>query len=178
MDKENKTLSIGELISTTAFGKMAKSDKVEHLIKHSVIFSFWKEVVGKRFDKYTKPYKISNSKLYVSAKSPVIAQELSICKNKIMQKLNSYSMPLGIEIKDIIYNYKNYNQQKEKINNEIEDKPFYITLSDIEKQNIDDSLKEKIKAHINKINFLDDKQKETLINKICSTYKAKIIQMK
>ena len=102
MRQINDTSSIGDLIDTSVFCAK-KNSKINHVVKQSTIFSFWKNVVGQKFVKFTKPYNIKYSKLYVSAKSPVVVQELSLYKAKLIEKINSYSKPLGIEIKDIIF---------------------------------------------------------------------------
>ena len=64
MKKHNPTTHIGELISKTAFGEMAKGNKMGAVIKHSTIFSFWNNIVGAKFAKFTKPYSIKYNKLF------------------------------------------------------------------------------------------------------------------
>lgn len=149
------------------------------IIKHSTIFSFWNNIVGTKFAKFTKPYVIKYNKLYVSAKSPVIVQELNLYKKKILKNVNSYSLPLGIEIGDIIFNYKNYSMTTpETLSNQIEDKPIEITKSQLEEIELDDNTKNSIKQNINKIKFLNEEQKKNFARKIESTYKAKNLQEK
>lgn len=179
MKKHNPTIHIGELISKTAFADMAKGNKMGAIIKHSTIFSFWNNIVGVKFAKFTKPYAIKYNKLYVSAKSPVIVQELNLYKKKILKNINSYSLPLGIEITDIILNYKNYSMTTpETLSNQIEDKPIEITNSQLEKIELDDNTKNSIKQNIDKIKFLNEEQKEIFARKIESTYKVRNLQEK
>lgn len=177
MRKNNPTAHIGELINKTAFGETIKGQKFGQIIKHSTIFSFWNNIVGAKFAKFTKPYAIKFQKLYVSAKSPVLVQELSLYKAKILKNINSYSMPLGIEIKDIIFSYKNYAVSiPETMSNFVEDKPIEITNSQLEEVKINEQVEQKLKANIDKINFLNDEQKDNFSKKIIDTYKAKLIQ--
>lgn len=179
MKKYNPTTHIGELISKTAFGEMAKENKMGAVIKHSTIFSFWNNIVGAKFAKFTKPYAIKYSKLYVSAKSPVIVQELNLYKTKILKNVNSYSMPLGIEITDIIFNYKNYNMTSpETLSNNVEDKPVEITKTQLEEIELDKKTQEQIKENVDRIKFLNKEQKIAFAKKIESTYKAKNLQEK
>ena len=114
--KNNKTTSIGELLHNGAFSEFVNKNKLNAIIKHSTIFSFWGNIVGAKFSNITKPYSIKANKIYVSVKSPVIAQELSLYKAKILQKINSYSQPLGLFINDIVFNYKNYNYSESSDN--------------------------------------------------------------
>lgn len=177
MKKYNPTTHIGELISKTAFGDMMKGNKMGAVIKHSTIFSFWNNIVGAKFSKFTKPYSIKYNKLYVSAKSPIIVQELSLYKAKILRNVNSYSMPLGIEITDIVFNYKNYCiTTPETLSNQVEDKPVEITKEQLQTVSIDNSLQEQIKKNVDRIKFLNDEQKKNFADKIASTYKAKNLQ--
>ena len=111
MKKNNKTVSISDLINSTVFGDIVKEDKMSFVIKQTTVFSFWEDIVGKKFVKYTKPYVIKSSKIFVSVKSPVIIQELNLYKTKLLKKINSYSIPLGIEIKDIVFDYKNFEDK-------------------------------------------------------------------
>ena len=158
---------------------MMKTDKMGAIIKHSTIFSFWNNIVGAKFAKFTKPYSIKYNKLYVTAKSPVIIQELNLYKVKILKNINSYSMPLGIEIKDVIFNYKNYTITTPKtLTNEVEDKPIEIKKTQLESVELDSKTKEQIKNNVDKLKFLNDKQKENFAHKIESTYKAKNFQEK
>ena len=87
MKKINETLSISELMSSTVFGQKAE-EGFAIVAKHSTIFSFWGDIVGKKFQKYTKPYAIKNSKIYVSTKSPALIQELTLLKSKILAKIH------------------------------------------------------------------------------------------
>ena len=175
MRQINDTSSIGDLINSSVFGEK-KDRKINYVVKQSTIFSFWANVVGQKFTNFTKPYNIKYSKLYVSVKSPVIVQELSLYKSKLIEKINSYSKPLGIEIKDIIFNYKNFSATQTITEKGIEDKPIEIDKSRIEEVVVDSAIEEKIKAKIDKLKFLNEKQKENFIKKILSTYQVKAFQ--
>lgn len=156
-----------------------EGNKMGAVIKHSTIFSFWNNIVGAKFAKFTKPYAIKYNKLYISAKSPVIVQELNLYKKRILKNVNSYSMPLGIEIIDIIFNYKNYVvSTPETIVQGIEDKPIEIKKAQLETIELDKKIQEQIKENVDKIKFLNEEQKEIFARKIESTYKAKNFQEK
>lgn len=178
MKKHNPTSHISEILNKTTFGEMMKSNKMGSVIKHSTIFSFWNNIVGAKFSKITKPYAIKFNKLYVTAKSPVVVQELNLYKTKIIKNINSYSMPLGVEIKDIIFSYKNFAVSNPIVTNEVEDKPVEITQSQIEGIQIADDVQEKIKNNVDKIKFLNEEQKQKFAEKIVSTYKVKSLQEK
>ena len=171
-----ETNTIGALLNSTIFAQAQKDGKMGAVMKHSTIFSFWNSIVGAKFANFTKPYAIKGTKIYVSAKSPVIVQELNLYKTKIIKNINSYSMPLGIQINDIIFSYKNYAVSSPIENNQIEDKPIEIAKKDLKNIEVDIKTQEEIKKHIQKIDFLNDSQKEKFTDKILSTYQAKIVR--
>ena len=168
--KQTKTIS--ELLNTFTFGENSKGKSFSETIKHSTIFSFWEDIIGKKLAKFSKPIKIKYSKLYVTAKSPTITQELNLIKNKIITKANTYANALGFEIKDIVFDYKNYKNSEKTFESDEEKIEFYNN-DNIDQINLDDGFKKEIKNNISKINFLSDKQKDLLIKKIFNTQKAK-----
>ena len=137
MKRFNKTATLKDLLEESVFNSSISKNKMNNVIKHSTIFSFWNSVVGLKFSNHTKPYAIKANKLYVSTKSPVVAQELSLYKLKLLNKINSYSKPLGIEINDIIFNYKNYNSSVPETLNQKEDIPVELKEKEIDNVNLD-----------------------------------------
>ncbi len=178
MKRENKTQSIAQMFKSDVFCKLMGQNKLNSVLKHSAIFSFWSAAVGSKFACVTKPYAIKGARLYVSAKSSVISQELSLYKSKILNKLNSYSKPLGIELNDIIYNYKNYSVSVPKMSENIGNLPHMLSIDDLDNIEISQDFKNSIAEKVKKIEFLNQTQKENLISKIITNEKAKIIQKK
>ncbi len=174
-----KTTSLSELLDKSIFAKRKFNFGMTKVVKHSTIFSFWNEVVGAKFANYTKPTALKGTKLYVSAKSPVIVQELTFCKPKILAKINSYSAPVGVEITDIILSYKNYSASSNPIKNtDIKDIPLTIDKEKLNSSEVDDALQKQIEQNVEKIRFLNDMQKNMLVSKIISTFKVKKFQDK
>ena len=170
----NETKTISDLLNTFTFGnENSKGKSLSDTIKQSTIFSFWNDIVGNKMAKYSKPTKIKYSKLYISAKSPAIVQELNLSKQNIMKKINLYSQALGITVKDIIADYKNYSETTEKVVSEDEKICFYdeVSLSECE---VNKDFEEKINKNISKIDFLSQEQKDRLTKKIINVKKAKI----
>lgn len=175
MRQINDTFTIGDLIETSVFHG-AKDRRMNNVVRHSTIFSFWDEVVGVKFARFTKPYNLKGTRLFVSAKSPVIVQELTLYKAKLVKKINSYSKPLGIEITDIVFNYKNFAAQDPIKQAGVEDKPVEISKEQIENIELDSNTREQIQKHINRIKFLNKEQKEKFASKILSTYQVRALQ--
>ena len=172
MRQINKTSKVSEIVNSLTFDDNKQNRNMQNVIKQSTIFSFWEDIVGVKFARTTRPFLIRYSKLYVSAKSPIIAQELSLLKSKLIPKINSYSLALGIKVKDIIFDYKNYYTSETKT--DTEDKPIWYSCENFKQIELDCCEYENIKKAVEKINFLDDTQKEKLISKICNAKKAQI----
>ena len=173
-ERQNKILTIGELLNKTVLGSKLNKTDFSMIAKHSTIFSFWDNIVGKKIANISKPYKISASKIYITAKSPTVSQQIALTKNKIIEKLNTYSKPLGIEIKDIITNYKNYDELT--LTDAIPESEQVVWLDNkiLDKIELSEEMKLSIQKAINKIKFLDESQKEKLLNKILNNCKATI----
>ncbi|ACK42822.1 MULTISPECIES: DUF721 domain-containing protein [Dictyoglomus] len=62
----------------------------------------WEEVVGETLSQHTKPAYVREGVLYVYVDSSVWVQELSLFKDKLIEKLNS-SMIIPHVIKDIVF---------------------------------------------------------------------------
>lgn len=173
MRQINETNTISEILNTFTFGdKKSKGKSLSDTVKYSTLFSLWPDIVGNKLAKYTKPTTIKYSKLYVSAKSPVIVQEMNLMKDKIIKKINVYSNALDFNIKDIILDYKNYESGEEK--NNIEDKPDFYNDSDLDEVKLDKNFEQNIRKSIEKIDFLTENQKQDFINKIYNNKKAQI----
>jgi len=169
----NQTKTISDLLNTFTFGENSKGKSFSDTIKQSTVFSFWEDIVGKKLFQYTKPVKIKSAKLYVSAKSPVIVQELNLIKNKILKKLNTYTLALGIKITDIVFDYKNYYETSSE---EIvqDEKLVFYSNEDLSNLVIDKDYLSEISQNISKISFLSDIQKKNLLDKIVNVRKANI----
>ena len=170
----NQTKTISELLNTFTFGgSQSKGKSFSDIIKQSTIFSFWEDIAGTKLSKFSKPQKIKYSKLFVSASSPVIIQELNLIKEKLIQKTNNYSKALGIEIKDIIFDYKNY-KPAETQNYQEDNEVIYYKSENLSEYCIDENFKNEIIKNISKINFLNEKQKNNFIEQIINVKKAQI----
>ena len=173
-----ETKSISELLNTFTFGDKPKGKSLTNAIKFSTISSFWEDIIGSKLAKFTKPVKIKYSKLYIVAKSPAVVQEINFNKQKILQKLNSYSQPLLITVKDLVLDYKQYETETKQEDSYPDEKAQYYNNSSLEGVELDNDYKNNIKNAIDKINFLGEEEKNKLVDKICNAKKAQIKRQK
>lgn len=71
------------------------------------LFNCWEEIIGKKISKLSKIHEISaDNILIISCADSFVANELYFEKDKILLLIREKSEKLGIEIKDIKFNYK------------------------------------------------------------------------
>ena len=173
-ERENKTLTLAELLKKPIIRNKINKNTLSQIAKQSTIFSFWEDVAGKKLSKISKPYKISKEKLFISTKSATVSQQILFIKNKILDKLNTYSKPLGIEFKEISVNYKNFEEITAPKEIPQDEKIVFIEKKELENIKIDEKIVSSIKASISKMQALSEEQKNKLQEKIINSYKAEI----
>ena len=76
-------------------------------------FDQWENIVGKKLSSVSKPIEINkNSVLVVACKNSFIANELFLAKNNFIELIEDKSKELGLEIRDLRFEYKNWNSNK------------------------------------------------------------------
>ena len=167
---ENELTSIGKILSDNLTDK-----KFGYICKVSMFFSFWKDIVGRKFEKKSKPYGIKSNKLFVSCENSFIVQELNMFKKDIIKKLSPYAKGLDIKINDISFNYKNWNE----LNNKNIEEDFEEEAYDLENLNtteINEDEVRHIKENIDTIPYLNDAQKKKYFEDITNNLKASALR--
>lgn len=148
-----------------------------------MLFNFWKNVAGKKFEKVSRPYDLKGTLLFVSVQSSVVMQELTLFKADIIEKYKPYAEGLGFEVSDIKFDYKNWRSvvsgaEGHKIPSEIFDTDCceYYTNEDYETIGLDNNEEtefEDLKKSIENIKFLPPELKEKMYNDAIKQYKAR-----
>jgi len=173
----NSFSKISEILGSEALNKHAK----DFAIKKSVAFGFWKNITGARFSKFSAPYDIKGTTLFVSVKNPQVMQELMLYQDMILSKINNYFLPLDISINSIRYTYKNWNRINSSVvlngddtirvleDNEIEE----VALESFEREEL-----KKVTNTISKMDFLSTKLKTKYLKTMENSLKARKIQVR
>lgn len=150
-------------------------------IKKATAFGFWKDIAGSKFSDFSTPYDIKGATLMVAVKNPQVMQELIFNQKKLIDKINTYFLPLNIKINDIRYDYKIWN----KINSDFvlkgDDSLSYYSkeeIEDIELSASENKELNKVTNTITNLSFLDEKLKEKYKNNIINSIKVKKIREK
>ena len=88
-----------------------EKNNIEKLEKFGII---WKEVVGNKTLQLSKVFGISaDNILTIICADSHVANELYFEKNKLLKSIREKAQKNGIEIKDIIFNYKKWKEFNE-----------------------------------------------------------------
>ena len=96
--------SLGDIIDQT----LLNNPRYDFAMKCSTLFGFWGQIVGSKFEKFSKPVNLAGGKLSVVCKSPVVVQELTMFKAELLEKTAKFATPLGLQVTDFIFSYKNW----------------------------------------------------------------------
>jgi predicted nucleic acid-binding Zn ribbon protein len=90
-------------------GQMAKNKDIHRAITRNNLYKFWSKVAGEKFAQNSRPYSmLKGSVMVVACKSPIVAQELMLRKNQILEKLKPYTDSLNIKVNDIKFDPKKW----------------------------------------------------------------------
>ena len=77
--------------------------------KKEAFFNSWEELVGKKLAMVSRPIELdSKNILLISCKNSFIANELFLSKKNLLSLLEEKAAEIGLEIKDIRFDYKNW----------------------------------------------------------------------
>ena len=163
MANEDNFNSIGEILGSTL------NDGAEYSIvsRYAVFFSFWGDIVGSKFSSTSKPYLVKEGNLYVSCANSFVVQELMMFKGDILKKIIPYANGVNLDIKDIVFSYKNWESANSDYNFDDEEN-YEINPNDIV---IDGDTENKILNITDKLSFLNDSQKNKLYLDILNNIK-------
>ncbi len=182
--KNNDFSKISDILSGSVLASGKFGQALEKSMSCGMLFDFWKNAVGKKFEKFSVPYDIKGTKLFVSVISPAILQELSFFKADIIKKYAPYANGLGFNITDIKFDYKNWysiknsGRQSEAFDT---DMPDYYCDNDFDEIQLSiDEEKEfiKLKESVSGIEFLPANIKDKMYNNALKQYKAQKLREK
>ncbi len=91
--------------------KMLSSKELKRAVTRNNLYNFWDKIVGKKFSQKSKPYSMmSGGVLIIACDSSVVAQELLLQKKQILEKLQPYLKSLYLNVKDIKFDPKKWQE--------------------------------------------------------------------
>ena len=92
----------------TIIENLLGSKEMQKFMKRKALFDMWKNAVGTTFSEKSKPYSLMGKTIIISCKTPVVAQELLLRKNQILDKLQPYLNALNMKVNDIRFDTKRW----------------------------------------------------------------------
>jgi hypothetical protein len=147
-------------------------------ISQIALFNLWNEVVGKRFLRTTKAIKLHGKTLTIATKSPAVTQELVMFKADIMKKLSILTKNLEIEVSDLVFNHKVWNEinKTHQKKEEFEYRKYLPAPKDGDIANIElpQNIKEEIEKSFENTANLTEEMKQKIIKTISDDIKRQI----
>lgn len=182
---------LADILNESVLADKRYEQALSKCVSCSLLFSFWGNVVGKRFEKITIPYDFKGTTLYVSVMNSVVVQELSLYKADLLKKLEPYASGFNFTITNIRFDYKNWQSVKSSIDSiknpssgskifDI-DSPNYYTEKDFETIGLDNREEEEfemLKKSFEKNKFLSAKLREKMYSNAIIQYKAQKLRNK
>lgn len=155
--KRGKLTSLESLIP-----KVSQKMGIESRLRELMIMNYWSEIAKGDIGKESKPNSLRHTPkglvLFVGAKSSMVAQELSIIKLALLDKINVLASQIGFKISDIVISAKYWiddakedADKSEKINT-IKELDIKETI-DIDSIELSESQKDQIEEALTKLDF-------------------------
>lgn len=163
--------SLGNIVNS-----VVQNTNLRQGMKKATVFKFWPQVVGKKFEKYSKIEALNNQGvLLVSCANSAVSSELTMFKSDILRKINVYANPLGIEIIDINFSHKIWKKDAET-SYVVEDakNPHKKDLTGFNPENIDldDDEVSAIRDSVMNNKFATEEQRKKMFDAIILDLKA------
>lgn len=146
---------------------------IDRGMQQITFLNFWPQVVGPRFSDKTKAISVSKKGhaniLVVAVASSALAQELNMFKLDILKKLYPIAKSLDLDIKDIVFNFKIWEEvtKKDELLNKSITESYLRNPSDEDLKDIEvpETIIEQVKESVNSQKFSD----KTLKNRMIAT---------
>lgn len=144
-----------------------KGSDLQAGLKKSALCKFWGNVVGKKFENYSKPYSLSKKNvLTVACANSFVTSELTMFKPDILKKLIPYTKSLEIEIEDIFFSHKIWTDERAEEENIEEPPPKIQPEINFDEIQLDENEIKSIKNCIDNNKFASPEQRERMYNAI------------
>lgn len=157
--------SLGNIVNS-----VVQNTNLRQGMKKATIFKFWAQVVGKKFEKYSKIEALNaQGVLIVSCANSAVSSELTMFKSDILKKINVYANPLGVEITDINFSHKLWKRDNLYAEFSVEEKnPHKKDLTGFNPDNIalDVDEVDAIRASVMNNKFATEEQRKKMFDAI------------
>jgi len=158
MKKDFYTLS-------SLLGSVSGAFDFSEIRRRMEFFALWKQACGKKFENNSRAHEFKNGILTVACQNSFVAQELSMYKRELIKRINQLTLNMKIEVKDIIFSYKIWENQK-TLQTGAQEPEITINHEDYQDVELEPQEIEKIRTSVMQIKFIDEKKRESLMGRI------------
>ena len=150
-----------------------KHSNLQSGLKKSTLCKFWGKIVGKKFEKVSRPESLQKNILVVACANSFVTSELTMFKLDILKKLLPYAKSLELEIADIVFSHKVWREEKQYDDYDfIEEKKSSADIEiDYENIELEENEIEAIKRCVDNNTFATKEQRERMYNAIIKDLK-------
>lgn len=159
--------NIGDVVNS-----IVKTSDLEKGIQKSMMFKFWGKIVGKKFEKITRPISINTKgELIVACANSMVTSELLMFKKDILKKIEPYSKSFNICISDLVFSHKIWKEEKDVEIDKPPLQPKHEKTFNPNEITLEESEIAMIKASIEQNTFASKTQREKMLNAIINDLK-------
>lgn len=146
-------------------------------MKKNTFFKMWGNVVGKKFKEVSKPISINSKNiLLIACKHSMVTNELFMLKEDILKKMQPFLKSLDIQVDDIVFNHKIWQDEKNISSQDVVSVPIAKSrkLTDDELQTVilDKETIDNIKKNLVTSDFVSSEQQTKMFNAIIKNLKV------
>ena len=89
---------------------MLENKDIKKALTRNNLYKFWSNAAGEKFAKKSKPYSMmGGGVMVVACENAIVAQELTLRKTQILEKLKPFTKSLKINVKDLKFDPKKWS---------------------------------------------------------------------
>ena len=143
---------------------VAKRMGIESRMKEMIIMNYWSEIAKGNMGKDSKPYSIVMTKkgmiLNIGAKSAMVAQEISMVKMVLLDKINMLALQVGLKIADITVSTKFWEIEVDSGHNLEQSQSLFIDEDEVDLIALSPAQLNDINEIVDNLSISDEEKKQ------------------
>ena len=91
--------------------ELLKQKEFKKAMTRTNLMNFWRNVAGAKFAEKSKPWgMLGSNTMIIACENAVVAQELLLHKNKLLEKFKPYTTSLKIRVDDLRFDCKRWRE--------------------------------------------------------------------
>ena len=109
-DDELKKVLYTDFVSTeTLIENLLGQSEFKKAVTRSNLCRFWNKIAGDKFADKSKPYSLVGATMIIACENAIVAQELNLRKNQLLNAIEPYLKSLKLNVKDLRFDAKKWS---------------------------------------------------------------------